>query len=159
MLGLLSGFAVIVIGLIFGQIAERKHFARLKETEQELSGILLTNVKHMSGLDTSRGTLVTGNVVIANDAFKKFISGFMMFFGGRVSVFETLMERARREALVRMTLEARELGASSVINIRIETSTILGKSAKSVGSIEMLAYGTAISQTPRLARYRSQDYS
>lgn len=144
MTGFIFGLLVLCIGLFFGLRAEKKHFAHLVIKETEYADILLTNTKNMPGIDTARGALVTGNVVIANDAFKKFISGFMMFFGGRISVYESLMERARREALVRLQSEARHLGAHQVINIRVETSTIVTGKGKTVGSIELLAYGTAI---------------
>ena len=148
--GIIGGILVILIGLIFGRMNEKKHFANLTSQEDALGDILATNLK-TSASEAASGTLVTGSVVIANDAFKKFISGFMMFFGGRVSVYETLMERARREAVVRMKNQAREIGSAEVINVRIETSTIRGKAPQSVGSIEILAYGTALMDaSPRL---------
>ena len=143
-MGILIAIITIAVGLFFGLRADKQHFKYLTEQEAAMSDMLLTSVKRMPGLETARGQLVTGSVVIANDAFKKFISSFMMFFGGRVSVYETLMERARREAIVRMQQEAKTLGAHQIINIRVETATIKGKTPKSIGSIEMLAYGTAI---------------
>lgn len=142
--GIIGGILVIMVGLIFGRMNEKKHYANLANQEDALSDILATTLK-TSSQNPGSGSLVTGSVVIANDAFKKFISGFMMFFGGRVSVYETLMERARREAVVRMKTQARDMGASEIINVRIETSTIRGKTPQSVGSIEILAYGTALS--------------
>jgi uncharacterized protein YbjQ (UPF0145 family) len=57
-----------------------------------------------------------------------------------------LVDRARREAILRMKQQARNLGAGMIINMRLETSTI-GRSAnkkKRIGSIEAIAYGTAI---------------
>lgn len=147
MSGILGGILIVLIGLIFGRMNEKKHYSNLADQETELGDILTTNLKTASS-DAASGSLVTGSVVIANDAFKKFISAFMMFFGGRVSVYETLMERARREALVRMKIQARDLGAHEVINVRIETSTIRGKTPQSVGSIEILAYGTALMPIP-----------
>ncbi len=143
-MGLFLSTLVVLIGLFFGLRADKKHFQYLKSQEEAFADITLLNLKRIDGLETAQGRLVTGNVVVANDAFKKFLSALLMFFGGRIGVYETLMERARREALVRMQKEARNLGASKIINIRIETSTIKGNTPKSIGSIEMLAYGTAI---------------
>ena len=54
------------------------------------------------------------------------------------------MDRARREAILRMKEQAEK--AHVILNVRIETSTI-GKSAnrrKTIGSIEAIAYGTAV---------------
>jgi len=144
MIELAIAVITIITGLIFGRIHEARHFKALAIFEHELSDIVTTNLKTSINGGGLHATLVSGSVVIANDAFKKFISGFMLFFGGRVSVYETLMERARREAIIRMKEQARSLGALHVINVRIETATIKGKAPQSVGSIEMLAYGTAL---------------
>ena len=39
---------------------------------------------------------------------------------------------------------AKELGAHMIFNVRLETSSISKGARRSVGSIEVLAYGTAI---------------
>jgi len=43
-----------------------------------------------------------------------------------------------------MLTEAQALGATQVYNVRIETSTIAGKSGKTVSGVEILSYGTAL---------------
>jgi len=65
-------------------------------------------------------------------------------FGGGVPGYERLMERARRQALVRMLWQAQEYGANAVWNVRLETSTIQGKREGQSGGVEVLAYGTAM---------------
>jgi uncharacterized protein YbjQ (UPF0145 family) len=88
--------------------------------------------------------LVTGSVVISVDYFKRFLASLRTLIGGRVTSYESLLDRARREAILRMKEEASKLGADKVFNIKLETSSI-SKSAKGkVGSIEVLAYGTAL---------------
>ena len=65
-------------------------------------------------------------------------------FGGEVLSYETLIDRARREAVLRMKEEAEK--ADVILNLRIETSSI-GQTANkrnTIGSIEAIAYGTAI---------------
>jgi uncharacterized protein YbjQ (UPF0145 family) len=67
-------------------------------------------------------------------------------FGGRVKAYESLVDRARREAILRMKEQARAGGAQMVVNLRLETATI-GRSAnrkKRIGSVEAMAYGTAV---------------
>ena len=54
------------------------------------------------------------------------------------------MERARRQALVRMLRQAQQFGANVVWNVRIETSTIQGKQEGKSGGVEVMAYGTAM---------------
>ena len=140
---LLTSSFLLIIGIIFGSMNERKHFARLEAAEAELSDIKVFNVKTLPDNLEKGGALVTGNVVIAVDYFKVFIAGFVMLFGGRMSAYEKMMERARREALVRMQREAKELGADAVYNTRIEFSAV-GEGSNKTGGAELFAYGTAV---------------
>ncbi len=88
-----------------------------------------------------------GSAVISIDYFKRFLAILRNIFGGRIRSYESLVDRARREAILRMKAEAKKNHADIIINFRMETSTI-GRSANQkgqVGSVEALAYGTAIS--------------
>ena len=91
--------------------------------------------------------LVAGNAVISIDFFKKFVAALKMLFGGRVTQYESLLDRARREALLRMREQAQQKNAFLVLNTRVETASISKNSKRrnSVGAVEVLAYGTAIS--------------
>jgi len=141
--GLLFAGVLLIIGIIFGSINERKHFADIAQAEAELSDIEVFNIKTLPENLEKGGALVTGNVVIAVDYFKVFIAGFIMLFGGRMSAYEKMMERARREALIRMQREAKKLGADAIYNTRIEFSAV-GQRPNKIGGAELLAYGTAV---------------
>jgi uncharacterized protein YbjQ (UPF0145 family) len=81
--------------------------------------------------------------VISVDYFKRFLASLRNIFGGRISSYETLVDRARREAILRM--KASCPGATQIINVRLETSSLSKNTRKgSIGSIEVFAYGTAI---------------
>jgi len=144
-IGLLSTMSLLVLGLVIGSWIESAHFRSLAEREQSLTHILVSDLKRLP--DNWRATdpvLVTGEVVIATDYFKVFVASLRNLFGGRVRSYETLVERARREAIVRMLQQVQTAGANAVWNVRIETSTIQGKQQGKSGGIEVLAYGTAI---------------
>ena len=64
--------------------------------------------------------------------------------GGRITAYETLLDRARREAVLRMKEEASALNANIIYNIKLETASISKNAAGSIGSVEVFAYGTAI---------------
>jgi uncharacterized protein YbjQ (UPF0145 family) len=133
---------LIMIGYIFGTIIEKRHFKSLGEREEAI--LSLPTIALKKPLDTENITavkLVDGSVVISIDFFKKFVAGLINFFGGNITVYETLIDRARREAILRMKESAKD--ASEIINIKIETSSIT-KNTKGVGAIEVLAYGTAV---------------
>jgi len=93
--------------------------------------------------------LVSGSVVISLDYFKRIIAGLRGIIGGRIKTYEPLLERARREALLRMTEQARDRGFDAVINVRLETSRLAnaGKDGRGTAGVEMLAFGTAITLT------------
>lgn len=141
--GLLFAGLLLLIGIIFGSMNERKHFALIERAEAELSDIKILNIKTLPDNLEKGGALVTGNVVIAVDYFKVFIAGFIMLFGGRMNAYEKMMERARREALVRMQRAAKKIGADAIYNTRIEFSAV-GQQPHKIGGAELLAYGTAV---------------
>lgn len=134
---------MIGIGYTSGRIIENKHLARLARCEQELADIALSETQQLPpNWRVDDAFLVTGTCVIATDYFKVFAGALRNLFGGRIRSFETLMQRARREAVVRMLAEARSHAANAVWNVRIETATIQGK--RKPGGAEVIAYGTAL---------------
>jgi uncharacterized protein YbjQ (UPF0145 family) len=139
--------ALLVIGLLFGSAAERRHFRHLAEQEAALQSVLVFNERHVpAGLEVGKARLVMGSVVIGEDYFKRIAAGLKSIFGGRLSVYESLMDRGRREAIVRMKRDAQQLGASMIFNVRFETSSLSEDSSgrRSAFSSEFIAYGTAL---------------
>jgi len=145
----LSVFLTLLgLGYFFGQLAERRHYKSIIKREAETRHVPLLTLKTIPGsLKKCNVDLVAGNVVVSVDFFKRFLSGLRNLVGGRVKSYETLLDRARREAILRMKEKAIEKGAIVISNIRIETASINKNSRRrqSVGSIEVVAYGTAIS--------------
>ncbi|MEE9327756.1 MAG: heavy metal-binding domain-containing protein [Cocleimonas sp.] len=135
---------LVVLGYFFGKRAEKKHFKSLIEREK-IMNVLPAMASRIPPHDANyQQTLISGNVVVANDYFKTFVAGLRNFFGGRISTYETLLDRARREALLRMKEQAQEIGAEFVFNIKYETSSISGQSSRRLPIIEVHAYGTAL---------------
>ena len=62
------------------------------------------------------------------------------------------LERARREAILRMKEDAHRLGANMVINVKLETASISKGAANQIGSVEVYAYGTALHAGEAAAR-------
>ena len=138
---------LIGLGYVVGSIVEKKHYRSIISREAQLLHIPTVSVKNMieDGVDIIDARMVQGSVVISIDHFKRILASLRNIFGGRVTAYESLIDRARREAILRM--KEKSPNADIVLNTRIETSTI-GRSAnsrKSIGSIEAMAYGTAIS--------------
>lgn len=136
---------LLALGFFIGQYRERKHYRSIIAREDSLNKLPAIASKHLTEeFQPCETRLVAGNVVISVDYFKKFVAGLRIIIGGRVNTFETLVDRARREALLRMKQEAADLGADYVFNIKMETSSISKGQKDTVGSVEVLAYGTAV---------------
>ena len=92
------------------------------------------------------GTLVVGSVVIAEDYFKRVAAALKSLVGGRLVAYESLLERGRREAIVRMKEQARREGATQIVNMRLETASLSEdwSGRRPMFSAEFIAYGTAL---------------
>lgn len=134
--------ALLLLGYGVGRLLERRHYASIRAREQALRHVLALNTRYVpEGVVANGGQLVSGGVVISSDYFKTFVAGFRAFFGGHFRGYETLLERARREALLRLKEAAQAQGSTLVIGVRFESTTIAGSSTPSV---EVLAFGTAL---------------
>ena len=132
-------FAILFsVGFGFGRFNERKHLQYLDEQEQRLAYIRVNNSRFIES--TFPGHMISSNVVISHDYFKYAIANVQNMLGGRLTSYESVVERARREVIVRLKLEAEKMGADQIMGIRLST-TELGMQG---GMVEVFAYGTAI---------------
>ncbi len=150
MIDLITFFVLMALGYGFGQYFERRHYTSIRKREAELKDILIIQTKiPLPQLSTNHDQfLVNGSVVISVDYFKRFVAGLRNLVGGRVTPYETLLDRARREAILRMKEEAMESGAKMILNVKYEMCSIYKGRRNRIGSVEALAYGTAFSPTP-----------
>ena len=136
---------LLILGYFTGSIAERRHYKSIFRREEGLGDLVVIVAKTLPPMETAPATtLVRGSVVISVDYFKRFLARLRMMFGGRIHTYESLLDRARREAILRMQEQARNLGATMIFNMRFETSSISKGRKDAVGTVEVLAYGTAI---------------
>lgn len=137
---------LLLVGYVVGTILESRHFEDIRRREAALQGKALTFVDGLMPEmpEGAQMRLVDGAVVISIDAFKRMAAGLQSFFGGRLATYESLMERARREALLRMREKADAMGATMLFGVRFETSAINDGDPQAATGVELIAYGTAI---------------
>lgn len=143
---------LIVLGLVVGRATERMHFRNLDRREQQVADMLVTQLKSFP--DRVAGdpppTLLVGEVVIATDYLKSFLAKLRNIFGGEVRSYQSLLTRARREAMLRIQEQARGTGYNAVCNVRIQTADIGGSTTKrKVAMAAILASATAYHAAPR----------
>jgi len=137
---------LLVVGYGVGTYLERSHFASIRRREQELinKAIVFTvrDLPELPGNPQLR--LVAAGTVVSIDYFKRIVAMLHHFFGGNISSYESLLERARREAILRMREKAHAIGATMIFGVRLETSAINDGNPKTTTGVELIAYGTAI---------------
>jgi len=138
---------ILMAAYFIGSWIERKHFRNIQLREEALHGFPTVSFDTMpADWNVASSNMVTGSIVISLDYFKRVIAGLRGLIGGRIKTYEPLLERARREALLRMAESAREQGYDAVFNVRLETSRLANarRDGKGTAGVEMLAFGTAV---------------
>lgn len=136
---------LIAVGYFFGNRREHQHYKDIKQREKSTLHIPVMSWGAKQELPYAHeAKLFVGSVVVANDYFKTIAASLRNLVGGRVTAYETLIDRGRREAMLRMKESAIEWGASQVINVRFETSNIAGQNQSNPGAVEIMVYGTGI---------------
>ena len=101
-------------------------------TTNDITGYRIT--RH---LGLARGITVRSRSVLGN------IGGAVQaLFGGQLSVYVNLAEKARQEAFDMMVRHAEQGGANAIVGMRYDANEIMD------GITEVLAYGTAVVVEP-----------
>ena len=100
----------------------------LTTTAFELPGFRITK-----SFGVVRGIMVRSRSVIGN-----FGASLQSIFGGNISIYTNLCERAREDTFNLMLTLAGQLGANAVIGVRYDATEI------APGITEVLCYGTAV---------------
>jgi len=83
--------------------------------------------------------VVRGIVVRSRSIIGNFGASVQAVFGGNITLYTNLCERARADAFNQMLTHAGQLGANAVIGVRYDATEI------ATGITEVICYGTAVS--------------
>ncbi len=104
----------------------------LNTTAFALSGYRVTKE-----LGTVRGIVVRSRSIVGNIG-----ASIQTLFGGNITLYTELCERARQDAFEQLCAHAAAIGANAVIGVRYDATEI------AAGVSEVLCYGTAVVVTP-----------
>ena len=93
----------------------------------------LAGHKIVRNLGVVRGIVVRSRSIVGNIG-----ASIQSLFGGNITLYTSLCERARAEAYELMVAHAQDMGANAVIGMRYDANEI------AAGVTEVLAYGTAV---------------
>lgn len=147
--------ALLLFAYFIGTMLERRHFRSIQKRETKYANMPVVSFDTMpDSWNAASSTLVAGSVVVSLDYFKRVIAGLRSLVGGRIKTYEPLLDRARREAVLRMIEDARRDGYDAIFNVRLETSRLANSrgDGKGTAGVEMLAFGTAVKFASRFAR-------
>ena len=128
---------LVAIGWYFGTRAERGHLKSLIIDEQKYQHIQVSSERFYEPKGVNESILVVGSVVIAQDKFKQAVAAILSLFGKNLTVYETLLDCARREAVLRAKRQANDAGCHALYGLRFEMTEVQG-------GVEILAYGVAV---------------
>ncbi len=97
-------------------------------TALELPGVQITK-----NIGVVRGIVVRSRGVGGN-----FLAGLQTIFGGNITIYTELCEKARSDAFKQMVDHAEDKGANAIIGVRYDANEV------AAGVTEVLCYGTAV---------------
>ncbi len=141
---------LLLLGFVAGRVAEARRYSRIARLEIAFQHMPIFTSKDLMeiGRRVESSQLTVGSVVVSVDHFKRFLAAIRMFFGGELRAYASLIDLGKREALLRMKQSCSD--ADAVVNVRMQTAALSHGERKTLGSVEVIAYGTAI-------KYRKDD--
>ena len=104
---------------------------------------LVTTAFELPGHRLARNLgLVRGIVVRSRSIVGNIGASFQTLFGGNITLYTELCEKARSDAFLLMIEHAAEAGANAIIGVRYDANEV------APGVTEVLAYGTAVIVEP-----------
>lgn len=101
------------------------------------TSIDLVGYRVVRNIGIVRGITVRSRSVVGN-----FVGGLQTLFGGNITIYTRLCEKAREEAFELMTRHADEIGANAIIGMRYDATELMA------GLTEVLCYGSAVVVEP-----------
>lgn len=101
--------------------------------------MLVATTPEIAGYQITKNLgVVRGITVRSRSALGNIGGAIQSIFGGNLSIYTSLAERARQEAYDLLVEHARQAGADAVVGMRYDANEIMD------GITEVLAYGTAV---------------
>jgi uncharacterized protein YbjQ (UPF0145 family) len=101
------------------------------------TALTLPGYRIVKSFGVCRGIMVRSRSIVGN-----FLGGLQSLFGGNITIYTDLCERARSDTYGLMCDQARRMGANAIISMRYDATELMA------GLTEVLCYGTAVMVEP-----------
>lgn len=119
----------------------------LSRSADTLTPARVTTAFYLPGHTTVRSLGVAQGIIVRSRSIVgSFGAALQTIFGGNITLYTSLCEKARQHAFDKMLDDARRLGANAVVAMRYD-STEIGS-----GVTEVICYGTAVQVAPDAGR-------
>ncbi len=129
--------------LMSALLENEKHQGKMLQSDKHLS-----TSSSMTSMAAESSTLLHVSICVGPSWGQIFFMWLKSLFGGRLHSYDVVLDYGRREVLLRLNQQAKALGCSSMVNIRIETSTVsfVKNNNNKTSSVEFLAFATGLRQ-------------
>ncbi len=104
---------------------------------------MVTTALDLPGYRVARNVgVVRGIVVRSRGAGGNFLAGIQTMFGGNITIYSDMCEKARGDAFALLLRHAADVGANAIVAMRYDANEVMA------GVTEVLAYGTAVVVEP-----------
>ena len=142
-LNILIPLGLLMLGFFIGRHKEKRHYQSIRRREEALLHIpATTSWHHDTEREIEEVRLVFGSTAVSVDYFKRLLAFFRNLIGGEVKAYGSLVDRARREAILRMKESYPQ--SDAFINCRLATSSITTGRSRRTACVEVIAYATAL---------------
>ena len=107
------------------------------------TALTLPGYKIVRNIGVVRGITVRSRSIVGN-----FFGGLQSIFGGNITIYTDLCERARSDTYRLMIEHAQEHGANAIMSMRYDATELMA------GLTEVLCYGTAVIVEPEVSSSR-----
>ena len=145
---IITVITLLVICFFVGHHMEETHYKSIKSREKKFykNACIGYSKEYLKDAKIKNSFLVSSSVVVGCDYFKTFLAGILNFFGGNLSVYESVMDRGRREAILRMQEQAFSQRANKIINVKVDTIILASENSNAAPIVCVTSYGTAVEQ-------------
>lgn len=109
------------------------HTTHAIDADKVTTALELPGYKIVRNVGVVRGIVVRSRSIIGNIG-----AAIQMLFGGNITLYTAMCEKARADAFRLMLEHAAEMGANAVVSMKYDANEV------AAGVTEVLAYGTAV---------------
>ena len=100
--------------------------------------MILVNTDYIAGKELEMLGIVKGSTIQTRNVGRDITQSLKTLVGGELTAYTEMMDKARALATKRMVMQAENMGADAIVNVRYTSANVMQSAA------EVMAYGTAV---------------